>query len=85
MFHAALSGLHRTVSCLHKVRQLRRSRRATFHRYRYCRLLEKYLGEPKLAKKRIVHYTSNEAQPRHNAVVLMCLFQVRVLMSLFAI
>ena len=38
--------------------------------YRYCRLLEKYLGEPKLAKKRIVHYTSNEAQPRHNAVVL---------------
>ena len=85
MFHAALSGLHRTVSCLHKVRQLRRSRRATFHRYRYCRLLEKYLSDPKLAKKRIVHYTSHEAQPRHNAVVLMCLFQVRVLMSLFAI
>jgi cell division cycle 14 len=46
--------------------------------FRYCKLLEKYLSDPKLAKKRIVHYTSHEAQPRHNAVVLMCLFQVIV-------
>jgi cell division cycle 14 len=46
--------------------------------YRYCKLLEKYLNDPKLRKKRIVHYTSQEAQPRHNAAVLMCLFQVIV-------
>jgi len=46
--------------------------------YRYCKLLQKYLSDPKLAKKRIVHYTSPEAQPRHNAAVLICLFQVIV-------
>ena len=46
--------------------------------YRYCKLLEKHLSNPELSSKRIVHYTSTEPKQRHNAAVLMCLFQVIV-------
>ena len=46
--------------------------------YRYCKLLENHLSNPELSSKRIVHYTSTEPKQRHNAAVLMCLFQVIV-------
>jgi hypothetical protein len=41
-------------------------------------MLEKYLSNPELAKKRIVHYTSHDAKKRHCAAVFMCFFQVIV-------
>lgn len=47
--------------------------------YRYCRLVEKYLHDPRLAKKKIVHYCSLDPALRANSAVLVMLYQIVVL------
>ncbi|XP_055389051.1 dual specificity protein phosphatase CDC14A-like [Condylostylus longicornis] len=49
------------------------------HTYRYCELLEEKLTDPRLADRRIVHYTTADMHKRSNAAYLMVSFCVVLL------
>jgi len=44
--------------------------------YRYCKMMDATLKDPKLADKRIVHYCSHDPGKRANAAFLICAYQV---------
>eukprot|EP00933_Yihiella_yeosuensis_P084035 TRINITY_DN98380_c0_g1_i1.p1 TRINITY_DN98380_c0_g1~~TRINITY_DN98380_c0_g1_i1.p1 ORF type:complete len:455 (-),score=72.88 TRINITY_DN98380_c0_g1_i1:61-1425(-) len=47
--------------------------------YRYCKMLEDKLADPRLANQTLVHYCSHDPKKRANAACLICAFQVIVL------